>query len=47
MSAILKVRRHAGAERSVHLTFKIIGNLAPHFYAVDFDGLFAKCLAPV
>jgi len=39
MSAILKVRSHAGAERSVHLTFKIIGNLAPHFYAVDFDGL--------
>ena len=39
MSAILKVRSHAGAERSVHLTFKIIGNLTPHFYAVDFDGL--------
>ncbi len=39
MSAILKVRSHAGAERSVYLTLKIIGNLAPHFYAVDFDGL--------
>ncbi len=39
MSAILKVRSHAGAERRVHLTLKIIGNLAPHFYAVDFDGL--------
>lgn len=39
MSAILKVRSHAGAERSVYLTFKIVGNLAPHFYAVDFDGL--------
>lgn len=39
MSAILKVRSHAGAERRVHLTFKIIRNLAPHFYAVDFDGL--------
>jgi len=38
MSAILKVRSHAGAERSVYLTFKIVGNLAPHFYAVDFDG---------
>jgi len=38
MSAILKVRSHAGAERRVHLTLKIIGNLAPHFYAVDFDG---------
>ena len=31
MSAILKVRSHAGAERRVHLTLKIIGNLAPHF----------------
>src|SRR6266853_728742 len=39
MSAILKVRSHASAERRVHLTLKIIGNLAPHFYAVDFDGL--------
>jgi hypothetical protein len=42
MSAILKVRSHAGAERRVHLTFKIIGNLPPHFYAVDFDGLFRQ-----
>ena len=39
MSAILKVRGHAGAELSVYLTFKIIGNLTPYFYAVDFDGL--------
>jgi hypothetical protein len=31
MSTILKVRSHAGAERRVHLTLKIIGNLAPHF----------------
>ena len=38
MSAILKVRSHAGAEVSIHLAFKIIGNLPPHFYAVDFDG---------
>src|SRR5260370_6833032 len=38
MTAILKVRGHAGAERTVSLTFKIIGNLAPHFYATDFDG---------
>lgn len=39
MSAVLKVGSHAGAERSIHLAFKIIGNLPPHFYAVDFDGL--------
>ena len=39
MSAILKVRSHAGTELSVYLTFKIIGNLTPYFYAVDFDGL--------
>jgi hypothetical protein len=42
MSAILKVRSHAGAEVSIHLAFKIIGNLPPHFYAVDFDGLFRQ-----
>ncbi len=39
MSAILKVRSHTGAELSVHLAFKIIGNLPPDFYAVNFDGL--------
>jgi len=30
MSALLKVRSHAGAERRVQLALKIIGNLAPH-----------------
>jgi hypothetical protein len=39
MSAILKVRSHAGAQGSIHLAFKIIGNPPPHFYAVNFDGL--------
>ena len=39
MSAILKVRSHAGAEITIHLAFKIIRNVPPHFYAVDFDGL--------
>jgi len=38
MSAILKVGSHAGAEFSIHLAFKIIGNVPPHFDAVDFDG---------
>src|SRR6266446_5232836 len=38
MSAIFEVRSHAGAEGSIHLAFKIIGNLPPHFYTVDFDG---------
>jgi hypothetical protein len=39
VSAIFEVRSHAGAQRCIHLAFKIIGNLPPHFYAVDFDGL--------
>ena len=38
VSAILEVRSHARAERSIHLALKIVGNLPPHFYAVDFDG---------
>ncbi len=39
VSAILEVRSHARADRSIHLAFKIVGNLPPHFYAVNFDGL--------
>ena len=39
VSAILEVRSHARAERSIHLALKIVGNLPPHFYAVNFDGL--------
>jgi hypothetical protein len=42
MSAIFKMRSHAGSQGSIHLAFKIIGNLPPHFYAVDFDGLFRQ-----
>ena len=42
MSAIFKVRSHAGAEGSIHLAFKIVGNLPPHFQAVDFDGPFRQ-----
>ena len=39
VSAILEVRSHARAERSINLAFKVVGNLPPHFYAVNFDGL--------
>jgi hypothetical protein len=42
MSAILKVGSHAVAERSVNLAFKVVGNLPPHFHAVDLDGLFCQ-----
>ncbi len=45
--AILKVRSHAGAEIAIHFAFKIIRNVPPHFYAVDFDGLFRQVLTPV
>ena len=38
VSAILEVRSHARAERSINLAFNVVGNLPPHFYAVDFDG---------
>lgn len=42
MSAIFEMRSHAGSQASIHLAFKIIGNLPPHFQAVDFDRLFRQ-----
>ena len=42
MSAISKMRSHAGSQGSIHLAFKIIGNLLPHFHAIDFDRLFRQ-----
>jgi len=38
---------HAGAEIAIHFAFKIVRNVPPHFYAVDFDGLFRQVLTPI
>ena len=46
MSTILKVGRHSDAETGIQLVVKIVGNLAPYRYTVDFDRLLRQAVAP-
>jgi hypothetical protein len=46
VSTILKVGGHNGTETGIHFVVKIVGNLAPYFFAVDFDGLLGQAVPP-
>src|SRR5215469_5186230 len=46
MSTILKMGGHDGAETWLYFIVKIVGNLPPHFYTINFDGPFRQALPP-
>ena len=46
MATILKVGGHAGTETRFYLVVKIVGNLPPYFFAVNFDGPFGQAVPP-
>lgn len=46
VSTILEVGCHRGAETGIQFVVKIVGNLTPYRYAVDFDGLLRQAMAP-
>src|SRR5207247_6882246 len=47
MGAILEVSSHNRAKSRIYFIVNIIRDLSPHFFTVDFDGLFRHVPCPV
>jgi hypothetical protein len=46
MRTVLKVGGHDGTETGIYFIVKIVGDLPPYFFAVNFDWLLRQALPP-